>query len=169
MYSKEKCFLLIESKKNEELEKEILKKDFLTFEPIKDKKYVCIGNPPFGRVSSLAVLFFNKAASFSEAIGFILPRTFKRNSIINRLNENFHLTFEEDVPQKSFYPDMIENNIPKTGLRSWHFIKSKINKDILIKDLKDLDFSFSENTVRQNSLGKKELINTYELYKRGKK
>lgn len=38
----------------------IQKKDFFEFMPIKNKKYIVIGNPPFGKISSLAVRFFNK-------------------------------------------------------------------------------------------------------------
>ena len=40
---------------------------------------VVIGNPPFGKNSSLAVKFFNKCAEWQpEVIAFVLPRTFKK-------------------------------------------------------------------------------------------
>lgn len=39
---------------------------------------VVVGNPPFGKNSSLAIQFFNKAAEFARIIAFILPRTFKK-------------------------------------------------------------------------------------------
>lgn len=76
----------------------VLKGDFLEFMPQPDKTYAVIGNPPFGKISSLAVKFFNKAASFADVIAFIVPRTFKRVSIQNQLNLDFHLVFSEDLP-----------------------------------------------------------------------
>ena len=48
-----------------------------------------LGNPPFGKNCSLAIKFFNKAAEFADLIAFIIPRTFKRISIQNKLNLNF--------------------------------------------------------------------------------
>lgn len=54
---------------------------------------VC-GNPPFGQQNSLAILFFNEAAKFCNTIAFILPLSFKKDSIQNRLDLNFHLVNE---------------------------------------------------------------------------
>ncbi len=61
-----------------------------------------IGNPPF----SDAVNFFNYSATFTDYICFILPRIFKRTSILNRLNLNFHLEYSIDLPKNSFIPNM---------------------------------------------------------------
>jgi hypothetical protein len=78
------------------------------FKPKENKKYLIIGNPPFGKSSSIAIKFFNKAALFSECIAFILPRTFKRISIQNRLDLNFSLIYTKDLPVKPccFIPKM---------------------------------------------------------------
>ena len=86
----------------------IIEMNFFEFEPKEDKKYLVIGNPPFGRSSSTAIKFFNKAAVFSDCIAFILPRTFKRVSVQNRLDLNFSLIYTEDLPLKpcSFTPKM---------------------------------------------------------------
>jgi hypothetical protein len=72
--------------------------NFFDFTPTVGKKYAVIGNPPFGRVSSTAVKFFNKASEFSEVIAFIVPRTFNRVSVQNKLNANFNLIFSMDLP-----------------------------------------------------------------------
>ena len=72
-------------------EKDIIKMNFFDYKPEKDKRYLVIGNPPFGRVSSLAVKFFNKSAEFANCIAFIIPRTFKRVSIQNKLDLHFEL------------------------------------------------------------------------------
>jgi hypothetical protein len=87
--------------------KTIEKKDFLATRPeelsLLNRKNVCIvGNPPFGKCSSLAVKFFNHSTLFGDSIAFILPRTFKKRSIHKRLNLNYHLVFEWDIPKKSF-------------------------------------------------------------------
>lgn len=54
---------------------------------------VC-GNPPFGQQNTLAIGFFNEAAKIADTIAFILPLSFKKDSIQNRLNLNFHLENE---------------------------------------------------------------------------
>jgi hypothetical protein len=191
---------------------EIIKQDFFSFIPNYGKKYLTIGNPPFGRVNSLAVRFFNKASYFSEYIAFIVPRSFKRVSVQNRLNRQFHLVYQEDTPDNSFEPHMaakcvfqiwkkesfyretpilkdttkdfffckIEEadfailayggkcgrtvtNLEGLSIKSWHFIKASIDVNILLDRLSKLDYSFTEDTVRQNSLGKKELVHLYNL------
>jgi hypothetical protein len=73
--------------------------------PVPYGKILTIGNPPFGKNSSDAVKFFNHSAKFSQAIAFILPRTFRKASLINRLDDDFHLVFDETVPDGSFIHD----------------------------------------------------------------
>lgn len=87
----------------------IVAQDFFDYRPPSEKSNVLvIGNPPFGKVSSSAVKFFNHAAQWSNCIAFIIPKTFRRISIQNKLNLNFHLTLDEDIPMKpcSFEPPM---------------------------------------------------------------
>ncbi len=79
-------------------ERNIIKMNFFDYEQDQDKKYLVIGNPPFGKISSLAVRFFNKSAEFADCIAFIIPRTFKRVSIQNKLNLYFELIYNEDLP-----------------------------------------------------------------------
>ena len=208
----------------------IQKMDYFDFNYIKDKKYLVIGNPPFGKVSSLAVKFFNKSAEFADCIAFIIPRTFKRVSIQNKLNLHYELIYNEDLPLKPccFTPKMsakccfqiwkktknkrkivmydkthndfgfaklgpkdernqptpptnadfalkaygsncgeiIDTNLESLRPKSWHWIKlnkSNINVEILKKRFNSLDYSISKDTVRQDSLGQKELIHLYKL------
>lgn len=61
-----------------------------------------VGNPPFGRQNSLAIRFFNESALFGRTIAFILPRSFRKPSIQNRLNLNFGLQKEILLPKESF-------------------------------------------------------------------
>lgn len=88
----------------------ILKKDFFTYiPPNESKRILVVGNPPFGKVSSLAIQFFNHASNWAGVIAFIIPRTFRRFSVQNKLNRNFHLVFDEDIPMEpcSFTPPMM--------------------------------------------------------------
>jgi predicted RNA methylase len=63
----------------------------------KVKEAVTISNPPFGRNNSLSIPFFNKAAPHSQYIAFVVPRSWRKWSVTNRLNRNFHLIHDEDL------------------------------------------------------------------------
>ena len=58
---------------------------------------ITISNPPFGRNNSLSIPFFNKAAQHSEYICFIVPRSWRKWSVTNRLDRNFHLIHDQDL------------------------------------------------------------------------
>ena len=90
--------------------KDIIKQDFLTYTPPTNAgKILIVGNPPFGRISSLAIKFFNHASKWADVIAFIIPRTFRRVSVQNKLNTRFHLVFDEEIPigSSSFTPPMM--------------------------------------------------------------
>ena len=208
--------------------------DFLTYYPIKasSSRFLTIGNPPFGKNSSLAIKFFNHASQWSDVIAFIVPKVFRRISIQNKLNPLFHLVHDEDIPSNpcSFHPPMnvkccfqiwrisyegvkrpiiklptthadwkflsfgpldesgqptppegadfairayggkcgqiIDNSEELKTLRpkSWHWIQcipDHVKKDVLINRFDTLDYSNSNNTARQNSIGKGELVSLY--------
>lgn len=61
------------------------------------KDALTISNPPFGRNNSLSIPFFNHAANHSEYIAFIVPRSWRKWSVINRLDRRFHLVLDEDL------------------------------------------------------------------------
>jgi hypothetical protein len=58
--------------------------------------------------------------------------------------------------------EIVTQNLDILRPKSWHFIKSNILKDELISRFKALDFSISEDTARQNSLGRNELVKLYD-------
>jgi hypothetical protein len=206
--------------------KGIQKLNYFDYKPKKNNKYLVIGNPPFGRVSSLAVKFFNKSAEFADVIAFILPRTFKRVSIQNQLNKYFHLIYNKDLPlvpccfepimsakccfqiwQRKIKPrkiktldtthpdftfiklgpknkynqptppdnvdfaikafgsnvgEIIDNNLHLLTAKSFHWIKSNIPIENLKNNFKLLNYSISKDTVRQDSIGRKELVYLYK-------
>ena len=73
---------------------------------------IVIGNPPFGFAASMAVKFFNHAATGAKVIAFILPKTFKKESIQNKLDRFFHLVHSEDLEKHSFLVDGSEYDVP---------------------------------------------------------
>ena len=83
--------------------------DFLTWRPPTAAKILVIGNPPFGKGSSLAIKFFNHAAKWASVIAFIIPKSFRRVSVQNRLSSDFHLLWDDDIPTDpcSFTPPMM--------------------------------------------------------------
>ena len=193
--------------------------------PKKNMNILTIGNPPFGRISSMAVKFFNKTAEYSQVIAFIIPKTFRKISIQNKLNLNFHLVADMDIPNKpcSFTPKMnakccfqiwvklktkrekielpishidweflkfgpkddnnqptppngsdfalrayggkcgeiVTENLHTLRPKSWHWIKSNIDVDVLKNNFNRLNYENCHNTARQNSIGKAELIQLY--------
>jgi len=93
----------------------ILKKDFfsITKNFFDTKKPIfTIGNPPFGKNSSLALKFINNSAQYSDYIAFILPKTFKKESLQNKIDLQLHLVFEENTPQNSFIHEGQEYDVP---------------------------------------------------------
>ena len=57
--------------------------------------------------------------------------------------------------------EIIENELDKLRPKSWHWIKSKINKKTLIERFNTLDYRLSLDTARQNSIGRGELVRLY--------
>ena len=82
--------------------KDIIKGDFLEVELPNVTDIHFIGNPPFGRQSSIAKKFIKKCAKHGESISFILPKSFKKDSFQKTFPLEFHLIYEEDVPENSF-------------------------------------------------------------------
>jgi predicted RNA methylase len=70
--------------------------DFLEQE-IKESNLITISNPPFGRNNSLSIPFFNHAAKVSDAICFIVPRSWRKWSVTNRLDLGFESALDLDL------------------------------------------------------------------------
>jgi len=103
-------------------------------------KVMTIGNPPFGKNSSLAVKFFNRAAEYSECIAFIVPRTFRKPSVINRLHSKFHLSEQVILPVKAFYlPEGGDYSVP-TVFQIWN--KQEEDREKIETTITHPDFDF---------------------------
>lgn len=90
----------------------IIEGDFLEMQLPACANLICIGNPPFGKNASMAIRFFNHAASVADVIAFIVPLTFQKISVQNRLDLRFHLLDEIPVPKDGFIFEGKRKNVP---------------------------------------------------------
>jgi hypothetical protein len=108
--------------------------------PIEGKTYLVVGNPPFGKNSSLARKFFNASALFADTIAFVLPRTFRKPSTLNQLNEYFHLTKEIMLGNDAFHlPDGKTHDVPCV-FQVWERYSRPRRKIPTVTDCKDFKF-----------------------------
>ena len=116
----------------------IIKGDFLEVELPKVTDLHFIGNPPFGRQSSLAKKFIKKCAKYGESISFILPKSFKKDSFKKTFPLDFHLIYEQDIPENSFSIEGKDYNV-ECVFQIWK--KMDIKRQV-IEDEDPYKFSF---------------------------
>ena len=121
---------------------EIYKQDFLKLDHKKlQEEFKCIhviGNPPFGRQASLAIKFIKICCKFSNSISFILPKSFKKESMKRFFSINYHLIFEMDLLEKSFLVNNVETDVPCV-FQIWKY-QNEPRKEII--KIKPLNFMF---------------------------
>ena len=84
----------------------IVIKDYLKWSPDTDKKYLVLGNPPFGLRSNLALRFLNHS-NYADFIGFILPQLFDsdgKGSTKSRV-EGLNLIYSSNINPHFYFPD----------------------------------------------------------------
>lgn len=118
----------------------IIKADFLLVTLPKVKNLIVIGNPPFGKNASLAVKFFNHAATAAQVIAFIVPRSFQKQSIQNRLHSNFHLLAEIEIESDAFIFEGRAKHVP-TVFQIW--VKRKWQRPKIQLPVTHSDFDFT--------------------------
>ena len=114
----------------------VKKADFLS-KKLTAKDAVTISNPPFGRNNSLSIPFFNKAAQHSEFICFIVPRSWRKWSVINRLDRRFHLIADHDI-LIDYEDDLGERLSSRTSLSTCFQIwqrKAELRPIIKVRDM----------------------------------
>lgn len=101
----------------------------------KDRRVIVYGNPPFGRNNSLSIKFFNHAAEVAEYIAFIVPRSWRKWSVQDRLDMRFSLIFDKDLDMH--YVTDSGEELAGTGLRTCFQIWKKsgiLRKPVEIED-----------------------------------
>lgn len=109
----------------------ITEQDFLKYENSKTD-FVTIGNPPFGNRSDLAVKFFNKAATMSEVIAFIVPVSFMKWNVQKQLDNSFSLVDYFYLPFNSFLDEGKEFGV-RTIFQVWVKKDSKYDTGVNLR------------------------------------
>ena len=104
-------FYDIEPENKEIIKQDYLKVDYKELVFLFSKIHV-IGNPPFGRQSSFAIKFIKKSCEFCSSLSFILPKSFKKESLKKIFPLNFHLLLEIDIPKDSFLVKNLQYDVP---------------------------------------------------------
>jgi len=128
----------------------ILKADFLQDFITLEGNTLVAGNPPFGRQCSLAIKFFNKSASYPNVstIAFILPKSFKKESMKNKLDRNFSLHFSMDLEHNSFTFKDKDYDVPSV-FQIWIRTEEPRQKNkqiILNKEMTFIKFEETQNS-----------------------
>jgi hypothetical protein len=148
---------------------EIIKQDYLllNYDDLKSQfaKIHVIGNPPFGRQSSIAIRFIRKSCEFANSVSFILPKSFKKDSLKKTFPPNFHLIFEIDLPYKSFLVDGVEYDVPCV-FQIW---EKKTESRVLTEKLKPIHFIFVKKTQEPDISVRRIGVNAGVLSTRGAK
>ena len=135
-------FYDLEPENNQVIKQDYLKYDYNTIIKKLNSKVHVIGNPPFGRQSSLAIKFIKKSCEYCDSISFILPKSFKKDSLKKHYPPNFHLIYEYDLPKNSFIVDKKEYDVPCV-FQIW--IKKDVDR-ILPKKLIPKNYTFVKKT-----------------------
>ena len=90
--------------------KEIIKQDFLNFDFVEIK-------------------FIKKWCLISNSISFILPKSFKKDSMKKHFSKNFHLIYEIDLLENSFLVNNIDSDVPCV-FQIWQY-KNEIRNSII--------------------------------------
>jgi len=136
-------FFDIEPEHEKIVEQDFLMLDIDTILKKHKGKIHVIGNPPFGRQSSLAKKFITKATEFADTIAFILPKSFKKTSMKRVFPLNWHLKYQKQLKDNSFTVNNEDLNVPSI-FQIWYKDDSK--KRNIPKLLTPVGFKF----VKQN-------------------
>lgn len=117
-------------------------KNFLKEDISNLSNVITLTNPPFGRANKLSVPFFNKCASVSSKIGFIVPKSWRKWTVINRLDNRFHLVHDQELNIDFNYDDECDDKKGRlsTVFQIWE--KRDIpRKKVVIEDRKYISVS----------------------------
>jgi hypothetical protein len=118
-------------------------KSGITWEPLLQKTddMIFVGNPPFGRNSSLALEFFERCSYYSDVVCFIIPRTWMKFIIHRNIPSDFGLYWQAVLPDASF----IHNDKPyevRCVAQCWSRFDPRPDLDIEgYEDWRDMDVS----------------------------
>jgi hypothetical protein len=115
----------------------IIRHDYLTWSPPDAKKFIVIGNPPFGLRGNLALKFINHSINFADYVCFILPQLFGSDGkgVPRKRVKGYNLVYSEKL--NSEFKEPCGKNIKVECIFQ---IWSKYNSNIEY-ELKEIDTS----------------------------
>lgn len=127
---------------------EIVEQDFLALNIDSEGPIHFVGNPPFGKQSSLAIKFIKKAIAYpsTKSLSFILPKSFRKDSIQKHFPLSFHLEAEIDLSSNVFLVEGKPHNVPCI-FQIW--TKKDFDRKAIIK-LTTEDFTFVKKSDNPN-------------------
>ena len=63
---------------------------------------IIIGNPPYGVGANMAIKVLNKAAEHTDDIRMVLPLSFRKDSVLNKVKLDLELLQDETLPDDTF-------------------------------------------------------------------
>ena len=145
---------------------EIIKYDYLKWKPEDyNKKYIVIGNPPFGLRGQLALKFINHSNKFADYVCFILPQLFESDGkgVPRKRVKGFNLLLSENISNNFQYPDG-KNIKVQCIYQIWS--KNHNNKDFIIKPIDNNNikvYSLSDGGSSSTTRNKK-MLHKCDIY-----
>ena len=125
----------------------VIKHDFLTWDysniNIDRSKILVISNPPFGKQGSLSMNFIKRSSEFSDTIAFILPLSFCKQSVKNKIPNLYHLEYEEILPDDSYLLDGVSYSV-KCVFQIWKRKDYQREKPL---DIKPIGFKYTKDKL----------------------
>lgn len=92
----------------------VTRQDWFEYRQEAEGSTLVVGNPPFGQQCNLAVRFINHAfeAVGADAVAFVLPRSFRKDSVKNRVFRHAELVDEVLLAPNSFTLEGADYNLP---------------------------------------------------------
>lgn len=158
----------------------IITQDYLSLDylniliPDLNTRYHIIGNPPFGRQLTLAIKFIKYSSQYCDSISFILPKSFKKDSLQRHFPLHFHLIYQCDLEPNSFLINNSEDKDVPCVFQVWK--KEKYNRKMVdkveangfkfVKKDEDPDISFrrvgvNAGKIDENNLNEKNIQSHY--------
>ena len=146
---------------------DIIKQNFLDYLPKKNKKYIVIGNPPFGLRGNLALRFICHSSNFADAVCFVLPKLFNSDGkgVPKKRVKYFKLAYTEELPLNSFeYPNKNDVNI-STIFQIWIKKNTHLITEYKVKTCENIlkVYSLSDGGTPSSTRNKR-MIGKCDLY-----
>ena len=140
--------------------------DFFTYFTPAD---ICIGNPPFGSRSAMAIKFFNHAAELCSIIAFILPVSFMKWGVQKQLATEWKLYDYFYIPENAFTDNGKDYSV-RCVFQIW--TKADYGQDLRLKKAPPIshpDFKIWQYNATQQAYPCVEEDWEYAVYRQGYK